>query len=227
MTWYDGVVDRVVRTDDETGAKLSRPKFLVTFPEYGNTELVSLGEIDMMQRTVRNDNARPQHHAGSDYHNRGNDYNRDHDAPYNSKRMKHDDTYDNNYRNSRDYDTPSSSFASSSRYIPNEKELMEEVLQRERDKSLAKGREYAARPKTFKESLSASRHGVEDRKESKDFNSHRYEQGKRRENYSDDRKSRPNDEKDVKKDEPKPKEKTAEELGVIAQKKRKLLARYG
>jgi len=249
VTWYDGVVDRVLRTDDETGAKLSRPKFLVTFPEYGNTELVSLGEIDMMQHTGHNDSEYVRNQTGSEIGNRGNSYKRDYDdghyssghndkgygrasndfdQGYNSKRMKHDDPYNNRKGSGRDYDAPSSSYASSSRHVPDEKELMEEVLQRERDKSLAKGRgQYAARPKTFKESLSASRHGVEDRPESKDFNSHRYEQGKRRENYSDDRKSRPNNEKDVTKAEPKPKQKTAEELGAIAQKKRQLLARYG
>jgi len=250
VTWYDGVVDRVVRTDDETGAKLSRPKFLVTFPEYGNTELVSLGEIDMMQQTVHNDNDYLRNRTGSDNRNSGNSSKRDYDdrhysgyhdkgyrrasndfdQGYNSKRMKHDDSHDNNYRNGLDsgYDAPSSSFATRSRHIPNEKELMEEVLQRERDKSLAKGRvAYANRPSTFKESLSAPRHGVENRLEPKDFNSHRYEQAKRRENFPNDRKSRPNNEKDSTKGEPKSKQKTPEELEAIAQKKRQLLARYG
>ena len=47
VTWYDAVVDRVVKVNDETGVAYSRPKFVVTFPEYGNTELISLGEIDV------------------------------------------------------------------------------------------------------------------------------------------------------------------------------------
>lgn len=47
VTWYDAVVDRVIWRDDETGEQYSRPKFVVTFPEYGNTETVSLGEMDV------------------------------------------------------------------------------------------------------------------------------------------------------------------------------------
>jgi pre-mRNA-splicing factor 38B len=47
VAWYDAVVDRVLRKDDETGLQFYRPKFIVTFPEYGNTEVVSLGEMDM------------------------------------------------------------------------------------------------------------------------------------------------------------------------------------
>ena len=47
VTWYDAVVDRVLTQDDATGEPLSRPKFIVSFPEYGNTETVSIGEIDL------------------------------------------------------------------------------------------------------------------------------------------------------------------------------------
>eukprot|EP00562_Extubocellulus_spinifer_P029765 CAMPEP_0178720334 /NCGR_PEP_ID=MMETSP0699-20121125/23665_1 /TAXON_ID=265572 /ORGANISM="Extubocellulus spinifer, Strain CCMP396" /LENGTH=434 /DNA_ID=CAMNT_0020370755 /DNA_START=6 /DNA_END=1311 /DNA_ORIENTATION=+ len=47
VTWYDCVVDRVLTHDDATGEPLARPKFVVTFPEYGNTETVSVGEIDL------------------------------------------------------------------------------------------------------------------------------------------------------------------------------------
>ena len=38
VTWYDAIVDRVILRDLETGEMLVRPKFQVTFPEYGNTE---------------------------------------------------------------------------------------------------------------------------------------------------------------------------------------------
>ena len=47
VTWYDAVVDRVLLRDMESGEMLYRPKFQVTFPEYGNTEVVTLGEIDL------------------------------------------------------------------------------------------------------------------------------------------------------------------------------------
>ena len=44
---YDAIVDRVILRDSETGEMLARPKFQVTIPEYGNTEIVSLGEVDL------------------------------------------------------------------------------------------------------------------------------------------------------------------------------------
>lgn len=48
ITWYEGVVDRVVLRDEASSRQLTVPKFVVTFPEYGNTETVTLGEIEMM-----------------------------------------------------------------------------------------------------------------------------------------------------------------------------------
>ena len=47
VTWYDAVVDRVLSQDDASGEPLRRPQFVVTFTEYGNTETVSIGEIDL------------------------------------------------------------------------------------------------------------------------------------------------------------------------------------
>jgi len=49
ITWYDAVVDRVLlpTTNDATSYDSPYPKFIVTFPEYGNTETVTLGELDM------------------------------------------------------------------------------------------------------------------------------------------------------------------------------------
>jgi len=47
VTWYEGVVDRVITTNDKTMEPLRTPKFVVTFPEYGNTEIIPLGEMEM------------------------------------------------------------------------------------------------------------------------------------------------------------------------------------
>lgn len=47
VTWYDAVVDRVLRKDDDTGVEFCIPKFMVTFPEYENTEIVTLGAMEM------------------------------------------------------------------------------------------------------------------------------------------------------------------------------------
>eukprot|EP00531_Pseudo-nitzschia_arenysensis_P004373 CAMPEP_0116135870 /NCGR_PEP_ID=MMETSP0329-20121206/11423_1 /TAXON_ID=697910 /ORGANISM="Pseudo-nitzschia arenysensis, Strain B593" /LENGTH=516 /DNA_ID=CAMNT_0003630703 /DNA_START=7 /DNA_END=1557 /DNA_ORIENTATION=- len=46
ITWYEGVVDQVLL--QEQGRDLKVPKFVVTFPEYGNTETVTLGEMEIM-----------------------------------------------------------------------------------------------------------------------------------------------------------------------------------
>jgi len=48
ITWYEGVVDRVVLREEGSSYELATPKFVVTFPEYGNTETVTLGELEMM-----------------------------------------------------------------------------------------------------------------------------------------------------------------------------------
>ncbi|KAL3934541.1 MAG: hypothetical protein SGBAC_009768 [Bacillariaceae sp.] len=52
ITWYDAVVDRVINTDEKTMEPLRAPKFVVHFPEYGNTETVSLGKMEMPGRST-------------------------------------------------------------------------------------------------------------------------------------------------------------------------------
>jgi len=53
-TWYRAVVDRVL-TKDEDGFALTHPRFVVTFTEYGNTETVNLGEMDMIDGNWKNE----------------------------------------------------------------------------------------------------------------------------------------------------------------------------
>lgn len=55
VQWYEGVVDRVITRDEETGIQLKYPKFVVTFPEYGNTEIVTLGEMDTLDGNWKHD----------------------------------------------------------------------------------------------------------------------------------------------------------------------------
>ena len=47
IQWYEAIVDRVVTRNEKTSQELETPTFVVTFPEYGNTESVSLGEMEM------------------------------------------------------------------------------------------------------------------------------------------------------------------------------------
>lgn len=46
LQWYKAEVDRVILRGDD-GNLLKYPKFVVTFTEYGNTETVTLGEMDL------------------------------------------------------------------------------------------------------------------------------------------------------------------------------------
>jgi pre-mRNA-splicing factor 38B len=55
LAWYEGVVDRVVTTDEASGYALKYPNFVVTFTEYGNTETVKLGEMDVTNGNWRHD----------------------------------------------------------------------------------------------------------------------------------------------------------------------------
>lgn len=84
ITWYEGVVDRVVLRDEESSRELKIPKFLVTFPEYGNTETVTLGEMEMMGVALDADNAkkgssRDDQRVNGNYDEDRGDYKRDYD----------------------------------------------------------------------------------------------------------------------------------------------------
>jgi len=251
-TWYDAVVDRVLSTDPETHLPLARPKFVVTFPEYGNTETVSLGEMDM-PNNHRHDGSRErnwQRGRGEDghYSRKRDDYRHDdddrrhyggryrdddddddddddgggdrhyydrrnrrrgyHHHSHRSDGRREDDRWEHGGRSSR-------RTRSRSRERIDKDDLMEEVLRRERENSLAKGKCYAARPPTTKASMAKR---SDERKRPAEEDEYVAAAAKQR---------RPQD------DSPPPaaavgrREKTAEELAMIAEKKRKLMARYG
>ena len=91
---------------------------------------------------------------------------------------------------------------------------MEEVKRREREKVFAKGRAYASRPTSFKQSLSES---------SRDINNSHYEHGR----Y--DKKDRQKSEETIRETpaQSPTRQKSVEELAAIKEKKRKLMAKYG
>lgn len=223
ITWYDAVVDRVITTDRETGRALARPKFVVTFPEYGNTETVSLGDMDMPD--------------GGDSRRGGGG--RDDRGSY-RKRDRYDDDegwrrgessrsrYDDRGRSSRGYDDHRSSHrrgdrgndrwegrgysrGGRERSRSRERDLMEEVRRREREQSTAKGKAYAARPLTTKNSMATKvRKTYHDEPAAQRVEAHH-------------RRKDPPKEEEV----PSRREKTPEELAAIAEKKRRLMAKYG
>ena len=253
VTWYDAVVDRVVLRNQETGEMLARPKFHVTFPEYGNSEIVTLGEVDLpgsndLKRPPvergggydgRNEReyARDDRDRGRGYNDRGRGYDdyrgRGRDDRYDprdargSSRGYNDDRgrgYDNRGRDrdrrerSRSRDRGDNNLNDARR---EEQELMEEVLRRERDKTAAKGRDYAARPSTFKDSLGT---GMQSRHLTQDSNPR--PRGNNNEGRAKSSAARANDNDSKPAASPVVK-KTAAELAAIEEKKRKLMARYG
>jgi pre-mRNA-splicing factor 38B len=64
-TWYRAVVDRVITRDAE-GFVLTHPKFVVTFTEYGNTETITLGELDVLDGNWRNEDPPTDHSRRED-----------------------------------------------------------------------------------------------------------------------------------------------------------------
>ena len=283
-TWYDCVVDRVIKRDDETGMELTRPKFVVTFPEYGNTEIVTLGEIDIRANESSsrfqehdgysdwNKNRSSDRRATSDYYRESERYSRqrsNYDRGYNQDRRDYDrrghrdgrgyasENKDRNknstrqndrnerwerdrfeYSNrSRDDDRRRSRSRSREREdsldhgptssagrVTDEKELMEEVLRREREKSTASGKAYARQPKTFKNSLSAKMDGG-GASEKGNWRGHDREHTRKRDHGKGNTESNSADSKSV--EDPSEKVKSPEEIAAAEEKKRKLLAKYG
>jgi len=245
VTWYDAVVDRVILRDHKSGDMLARPKFQVTFPEYGNTELLTLGEVDLpgsidvnreevhrggssARGDGRNETEHPRGHTSynpnekvassssgrrgyAEDRGRGSD-NRGRDGGHcpregerSRDRSRSRDRDDNLHDARRE-----------------ERELMEEVLRRERDKIAAKGRAYAARPSTFQDSLVSP--GARGTRHISDEDVERKYRG------NQEGGPRVVDRRGV--DESKPAAapialKTAADLASIEEKKRMLMARYG
>lgn len=221
VTWYDAVVDRAILRDLESGELLARPKFHVTFPEYGNSEIVTLGEIDL---PGSNDLKRSSVERGGSNMapGRGRGYDDMHDHRRRDDRYRGRGYDDRDRREGGRYDrSPPRRERSRSRDRDGdnlndarreEKELMDLVLKREREKTEAKGRAYAvSRPSAFRgeSRIEESRHGAH----GSDWKPPPKPKAPRRE-------------ENLAKSPP-PEPKTAAELAAIEEKKRKLMARYG
>jgi len=182
VTWYEAEVDRVIPPARAGG----HPKFVVTFPEYGNTETVMLGELDVLE----SDKSRYPHEEA------------------------------------------------------NPRDLYQEVQRRERDRVAASDKgSWARRPPSAKQSLTApasqrNHHhgrgygGGDRRRDGGDGDFSR----RRNDSYQHQPKLPPSEQH---KNEvegrppaaaaaaPPPRKRTNEELAKIAEKKRKLMAKYG
>jgi len=259
----------------------------VTFTEYGNTETVTLGEIDFRDAPGtgggggggggydRRGGGRANDRGSDDYSRRNNDY-RDNSHGYSGRdgrdehrsrgyargddrrdrdRWDRDGDRERDFNRGRDrygggrprsksrsrdrsddpYDTRTGGTAARSTTGSSEldeRSLMDEVLRREREKSTASGKAYAARPPTCKTSLAVDSDGARDSDRQKKSS---YEYAETRGHPNDSRSAATSFSQHASSaaasSTPVPpqstRKKTPEELAVIEDKKRKLMAKYG
>uniref|UniRef100_A0A7S3VCK6 Pre-mRNA-splicing factor 38 n=2 Tax=Chaetoceros debilis TaxID=122233 RepID=A0A7S3VCK6_9STRA len=237
VTWYDAVIDRVLLKDDN-GVKFYRPKFVVTFTEYGNTETVTIGEMDMpgVDHTVSSSDVKresaPYHdrHRGDRDRDRSydrgretrhhDDRDRDHRRDYNRGSYRYDD------RNSRDRSFSQNSRSNDERdrrFQQNDRDHRQRDRSRSRDRDLSeRDRSDIARREPFNaalESLKSATASVSSDNVSGRDNADRYSDGSRNAQIG-----RCANGADVRKH---PVKKSREELAAIAEKKRKLMSKYG
>ncbi len=242
VQWYQAVVDRVITTNPETMQQLRHPKFVVTFPEYGNTETVTLGEMEMIGVSLNLLSDQPQRggcderlHELASFKEKGQDDHfgtgrREHAVGYGDRGygQRNHNSRGRGYRDhesdnqkwdhredalQRDNSRPSSTAAS----LTTEAELYEEVRRRERDTVASSSRNaIARRPPTTKASLSlGSREAASRRMHSTDAPL----QTTRKEPESPLSGNLSAGATPVKK-------RTSEEMAMIEAKKRKLMAKY-
>jgi len=241
VTWYDAVVDRVLLKDDN-GVKFYRPKFVVTFTEYGNTETVTIGEMDMpgVDHTVSSSEIKRESAPYHDSHRGDRDRDRDRDRNHDRRReTRHHDDRDRDHRrdynrgsyryddrNSRDRSLCQNSRSNDKRdrrFQQNDRDHRQRDRSRSRDRDLSeRDRSDIARREPFNaalESLKSATASVSSDNVSGRDNADRYSDGSRNAQIG-----RGANGADVRKH---PEKKSREELAAIAEKKRKLMSKYG
>lgn len=254
ITWYDAVVDRVILRDMESGEMLYRPKFQVTFTEYGNTEVVTLGEIDLPGTHSTNisevggderEGSKPDYSSSSgSYHDmrggedrgynrdgrgRNNDYNRGHNDNYRGRDSRRDH-YD--YRGGGSSHYGQRGYGDRRNYDDNRRERSRS---RDRNEDLM---EEVLRREREKSSAKgrrdyASRPAMAFRGESDERIQNRRQMDRDDSEWRQHkRETQPKTDEVKATESQKPaaapvREKTAAELAAIQEKKRKLMAKYG
>lgn len=202
--------------NEESREPLSRPKFVVTFPEYGNAEIVTLGELDMPGGAAvisKSDRDRSDERGRRGYDRRG-DLRFDYDKRgggsrgYDRGRHRREDRFE------RDGGRKRSRSREGDSKPPSEKDLMEVVRHQEQEKSLSQGKSYASRPPTAKASLSSAG-GRNSILPPNDDRGH-----VRSQQRLPPPKAEKESDRELKKGSP-------EEIAAIREKKRKLMAKYG
>lgn len=165
--WYDAVIDSV----DEENVNM----YWVTYPEYGNSAAVDLGDMELITTTSihdTNNKSKIEQREDQDTHynrtNRNRSRSASHSSSYNQddrKRSQSGDRRDRRYesRSPRRHRHSPSRSRSGSRHRNHinhfEKsnktdDLLAKVIQSERDASAAVGRNYGHRPTSYKGALS-------------------------------------------------------------------------
>ena len=202
-TWYEAVVDRVLTRNEETAQNYKIPRFIVTFTEYGNTEKVTLGEMEML--------GVPLDAVGASDLRDGYDGGQDRDRYGESRRY--------NYNHGRKNDNYGRS-SGGSRY-GGKSDLYEEVRKRERE-NVTVGRSNAAQRRPTSKKASESSHQSTSSRGFKDpSDGNNTQLGSSR---GVERKSPP---PAVSNEAGLPKKRSADEIAAIQEKKRKLMAKYG
>jgi pre-mRNA-splicing factor 38B len=249
IQWYEAVVDRVVTRNEETTRQLETPKFTVTFTEYGNTETVSLGEMEM--RGVALDSVKkelPVSRGGGNHQSsqqkyddmrgrtaqpRDRGYGRAGPSDYDRRGYTNSDSSDRRYYERGDnesrrgyaasrYDDANSRSATA---LPSDDDLYEEVRKRERANVTTRGNQPVARRTP---SAKASLTGPHRRTvQGSSINPHpppprapTYQEGTPSH-------SAPAPASLDSSSKSAPKKRSAEEIAAVQDKKRKLMAKYG
>jgi pre-mRNA-splicing factor 38B len=177
IQWYEAVVDRVVTRNEETSRQLETPKFTVTFTEYGNTETVTLGEMEMRGAALDSVKKELPVRGGGNHQSsqqkyddmrgrtdqpRDRGYDRAEPSDYDRRGYTNSDSSDRRYYERGDnesrrgyaasrYDDANSRSATA---LPSDDDLYEEVRRRERANVTARGNQpVARRPPSAKASL--------------------------------------------------------------------------
>jgi len=160
--WYNAVVNEVMEPEEDG----QKPMVVVTFPEYGNQECLSLGKLDLSalaeaendqprEKRTR-DRSRSREHKKSHKKSHRRSRSRSRERKHDKKSRKKDDRdrdrdrdRDSDRRRSREKDPPASQSGGS--LLGG---VMAEVTKRDRERSAAHGKDYAQRPASYKGSLS-------------------------------------------------------------------------
>mmetsp|Transcript_60413 Transcript_60413/g.118907 ORF Transcript_60413/g.118907 Transcript_60413/m.118907 type:complete len:562 (+) Transcript_60413:55-1740(+) len=175
--WYEAVIDSV---DEEC---TDGNKFWVTFPEYGNTEKVDLGDMELLpapgssaqpgdsrgrkgseSRSRSRDRGDRDRESGNNRSRDGRDgrrsssrdyRERDGDGRRDDRYRRRDDSRDRSYRDrSRDRESRGGGSGSGVNSSASTGDLLQQVLQSQREASAAVGKNYGHRPTSYKGSLS-------------------------------------------------------------------------